>query len=161
VRSPPREYAWDCERYNAGEFEAVAVRTEEAFGGLHRVLRAALIRLGGRSPERAKEDRADKRVRGRQDKALRFYTGVLGYLKKSGIPMGPSWWLTVVSPDDTSGVELLLSIGRPFGCMAGGPYAFQFLFLWMKLIGRNLGASMGPGVVAVEVMSSLIAHPFA
>ena len=47
-----------------------------------------------------------------QDKALRFYTDVLGFMKKIDVPMGPSRWLTVVTPDDASGVELLLEPDR-------------------------------------------------
>jgi catechol 2,3-dioxygenase-like lactoylglutathione lyase family enzyme len=43
-----------------------------------------------------------------QDKALRFYTQVLGFVKKSEIPLGEARWLTVVSPDSPDGVELLL-----------------------------------------------------
>ena len=43
-----------------------------------------------------------------QEKALQFYTQVLGFTKKEDIPMGPFRWLTVVSPDDASGVELVL-----------------------------------------------------
>jgi catechol 2,3-dioxygenase-like lactoylglutathione lyase family enzyme len=43
-----------------------------------------------------------------QDKALRFYTEVLGFAKKTEIPLGPHRWLTVVSPDDPDGVELVL-----------------------------------------------------
>jgi catechol 2,3-dioxygenase-like lactoylglutathione lyase family enzyme len=43
-----------------------------------------------------------------QEKALRFYTGVLGFIKKNDIPMGQFRWLTVVSPGDANGVELLL-----------------------------------------------------
>ena len=43
-----------------------------------------------------------------QDKALRFYTDVLGFRKKTEIPMGEHRWLTVVSPDDPDGVELVL-----------------------------------------------------
>ena len=43
-----------------------------------------------------------------QDKALRFYTDVLGFVKKADIPMGEARWLTVVSPDDPEGTELLL-----------------------------------------------------
>ena len=35
-----------------------------------------------------------------QDKALRFYTETLGFMKKTEIPLGESRWLTVVSPDD-------------------------------------------------------------
>ncbi len=43
-----------------------------------------------------------------QDKALRFYTGVLGFVKKEDIPMGEFRWLTVVSPEGVDGVELVL-----------------------------------------------------
>lgn len=54
-----------------------------------------------------------------QEKALRFYTGVLGFKKKEDVPMGPFRWLTVVSPDDASGVELLL---EPDQHPAAGPF---------------------------------------
>ena len=43
-----------------------------------------------------------------QDKALRFYTEVLGFVKKTEVPLGEHRWLTVVSPDDPDGVELVL-----------------------------------------------------
>jgi catechol 2,3-dioxygenase-like lactoylglutathione lyase family enzyme len=43
-----------------------------------------------------------------QDKALRFYTEVLGFRKKTEIPLGEARWLTVVGPDDPDGTELLL-----------------------------------------------------
>jgi len=43
-----------------------------------------------------------------QDKALRFYTDVLGFVKKTEVPLGAHRWLTVVSPDDPDGVELVL-----------------------------------------------------
>jgi catechol 2,3-dioxygenase-like lactoylglutathione lyase family enzyme len=43
-----------------------------------------------------------------QDKALAFYTDVLGFVKKTEIPIGDARWLTVVSPDDLDGPELLL-----------------------------------------------------
>ncbi len=43
-----------------------------------------------------------------QDKALHFYTEVLGFEKKSEIPLGEHRWLTVVSPDDPDGTELVL-----------------------------------------------------
>jgi catechol 2,3-dioxygenase-like lactoylglutathione lyase family enzyme len=43
-----------------------------------------------------------------QDKALRFYTDVLGFAKKTEVPLGDHRWLTVVSPDDPDGTELLL-----------------------------------------------------
>ena|SRR5688572_8544705 len=43
-----------------------------------------------------------------QDKALKFYTEVLGFVKKNDIPVGEFKWLTVVSPAEPDGVELLL-----------------------------------------------------
>jgi len=43
-----------------------------------------------------------------QDKALAFYSGVLGFLPKNDIPLGSHRWLTVVSPEDPDGTELLL-----------------------------------------------------
>ena len=43
-----------------------------------------------------------------QDKALKFYTEVLGFVKKTEIPMGESTWLTVVSPEQPNGMELVL-----------------------------------------------------
>ncbi len=43
-----------------------------------------------------------------QEKALKFYTEVLGFIKKTEIPMGEHKWLTVVSPGEQNGVELLL-----------------------------------------------------
>ncbi|MFI6129896.1 VOC family protein [Micromonospora sp. NPDC051141] len=43
-----------------------------------------------------------------QEKALRFYTDVLGFVKKTDVPTGEHRWLTVVSPDAPDGVELLL-----------------------------------------------------
>jgi catechol 2,3-dioxygenase-like lactoylglutathione lyase family enzyme len=43
-----------------------------------------------------------------QDKALAFYTEVLGFEKKNDIPLGEARWLTVVPPGQAGGVELLL-----------------------------------------------------
>jgi predicted enzyme related to lactoylglutathione lyase len=43
-----------------------------------------------------------------QDKALQFYTDVFGFVKKVEIPVGAYRWLTVVSPDDRSDLELSL-----------------------------------------------------
>ncbi len=43
-----------------------------------------------------------------QDMALKFYTEVLGFVKKNDIPMGKFRWLTVVSPDEPNGAELVL-----------------------------------------------------
>ena len=44
-----------------------------------------------------------------QDKALAFYTDVLGFQKKADFTNGPYRWLTVASPDDPDGTELQLS----------------------------------------------------
>ena len=54
-----------------------------------------------------------------QEKALRFYTELLGFVKKTDLPMGTHRWLTVVSPESRDGVELLLEpdahpAARPF-----------------------------------------------
>ena len=54
-----------------------------------------------------------------QDKALRFYTEVLGFTKKTEVPFGNHRWLTVVSPDDPDGTELLL---EPDSHPAVGPF---------------------------------------
>ncbi len=43
-----------------------------------------------------------------QNKALKFYTETLGFVKKSDVTNGPYRWLTVVSPDDKNGTELVL-----------------------------------------------------
>ncbi|HTD41388.1 MAG TPA: VOC family protein [Mucilaginibacter sp.] len=43
-----------------------------------------------------------------QDKALKFYTEVLGFIKKTEFPAGDAKWLTVVSPDSSNDVEILL-----------------------------------------------------
>lgn len=43
-----------------------------------------------------------------QQKALRFYTEILGFRKKHEIPLGEDFWLTVVSPEAPEGTELLL-----------------------------------------------------
>ena len=54
-----------------------------------------------------------------QDKALQFYTEILGFNEKSEIPLGEHRWLTVTSPEDPDGVELVLEpdnhpAARPF-----------------------------------------------
>ena len=44
-----------------------------------------------------------------QDKALQFYTDVLGFTKKADFSNGPFRWLTVASPDEPDGTELQLA----------------------------------------------------
>ena len=66
-----------------------------------------------------------------QQKALRFYTEILGFEKKAEIPLGEFLWLTVVSPGEPNGTELLLEPDnhpavRPFKSALvedGVPYA--------------------------------------
>ena len=45
-----------------------------------------------------------------QAKALHFYTDVLGFEKKNDVPLGHHRWLTVVSPDDRDGPELVACV---------------------------------------------------
>ena len=45
-----------------------------------------------------------------QEKALRFYTEVLGFVKKADFSQGPFRWLTVASPEDPDGTELQLAL---------------------------------------------------
>ena len=45
-----------------------------------------------------------------QEKALRFYTEVLGFVKKTDVSQGPFRWLTVASPEDPDGTELQLAL---------------------------------------------------
>jgi catechol 2,3-dioxygenase-like lactoylglutathione lyase family enzyme len=54
-----------------------------------------------------------------QEKALQFYTNVLGFVKKNDIPLGEARWLTVVSPENAAGPELLL---EPDSHPAAGPF---------------------------------------
>jgi predicted enzyme related to lactoylglutathione lyase len=44
-----------------------------------------------------------------QDKALRFYTDVLGFVKKADVTQGPFRWLTVASPEEPDGTELQIA----------------------------------------------------
>jgi predicted enzyme related to lactoylglutathione lyase len=47
-----------------------------------------------------------------QDKALRFYTEVLGFVKKADFSQGPYRWLTVASPEEPEGTELQLALNN-------------------------------------------------
>src|SRR5246127_2840577 len=55
-----------------------------------------------------------------QDKALRFYTEVLGFAKKADFSQGPYRWLTVASPEEPDGTELQLALNSN-----PAPKAFQ------------------------------------
>jgi len=100
-----------------------------------------------------------------QENALRFYTTILGFVKKKDIPMGQFRWLTVSSPEGAEGVELVL---EPIGfspaqtyqkaLFAAGIPATAFLtndihaeYLRLKALGvgfRGEPKSMGP-IIAV------------
>jgi len=54
-----------------------------------------------------------------QDKALRFYTDILGFEKKTEVPLGEHRWLTVVSAEEPDGIELVL---EPDGHPAVKPF---------------------------------------
>ncbi len=54
-----------------------------------------------------------------QEKALKFYTEILGFVKKEDVAAGQYRWLTVVSPDDENGTKLLL---EPNDNAAAGTY---------------------------------------
>jgi predicted enzyme related to lactoylglutathione lyase len=58
-----------------------------------------------------------------QGKALQFYTEILGFVKKTDIPMGEHKWLTVVSKEEQDGVELVLE-----------PMAFQPAQVYQKAL---------------------------
>jgi predicted enzyme related to lactoylglutathione lyase len=69
-----------------------------------------------------------------QDKALKFYTDVLGFQKKADFSNGSYRWLTVVSPEDPDGMELLLEssadpVGKAYqeGLFAQNRPAAQFV----------------------------------
>src|SRR5437868_10502832 len=47
-----------------------------------------------------------------QEKALHFYTEVLGFVKKADFSQGPYRWLTVASPEEPDGVELQLALNN-------------------------------------------------
>ena len=54
-----------------------------------------------------------------QAKALSFYTDVLGFVKKTDVPLGEHRWLTVAAPDQPDGPELVL---EPDAHPAAGPF---------------------------------------
>src|ERR1700751_127486 len=47
-----------------------------------------------------------------QEKALRFYTDVLGFVKKADFTQGPFRWLTVASPEEPEGTQLQLALNN-------------------------------------------------
>jgi predicted enzyme related to lactoylglutathione lyase len=60
-----------------------------------------------------------------QGKALKFYTNVLGFVKKLDLPAGKFKWLTVVSPEEPEGTQLLLSPADPGGFHGSASKTYQ------------------------------------
>jgi len=60
-----------------------------------------------------------------QDRALRFYTEVLGFAKKGDFSQGPYRWLTVTSPEDPEGTELQLALNNDPAAKAFQQARFQ------------------------------------
>jgi predicted enzyme related to lactoylglutathione lyase len=60
-----------------------------------------------------------------QEKALRFYTEVLGFVKKNDFSQGPFRWLTVASPEDPGGTELQLALNDNPAAQAWQQAMFQ------------------------------------
>jgi predicted enzyme related to lactoylglutathione lyase len=60
-----------------------------------------------------------------QDKALRFYTEVLGFAKKTDFSQGPYRWLTVTSPEEPHGTELQLALNNNAAASAYQQALFQ------------------------------------
>ncbi len=60
-----------------------------------------------------------------QDRALRFYTDVLGLMKKADVSQGPYRWLTVVSPEEPDGTELQLALNESPAAKAYQQALFQ------------------------------------
>lgn len=101
-----------------------------------------------------------------QQKALEFYTNILGFVKRADIPMGEYRWLTVVSPDGSRSVELLLEPNTQPAAKAfqkamydAGVPASMFAvsdiqqeYKRMKILGvtfRSAPMAMGPVIAAV------------
>src|SRR6187402_3606862 len=60
-----------------------------------------------------------------QEKALRFYTDVLGFVKKADFSNGPFRWLTVASPEEPDGTELQLALNNDPAAKAYQQAMFQ------------------------------------
>ena len=102
-----------------------------------------------------------------QDKALRFYTEVLGFTKKADFSNGPFRWLTVASPDDPDGTELQLALNDNPAAKAYQQAIFQqgqpaFMFFTDDVKGdyeriKALGAefTMPPTVVPGSTIAKL------
>jgi len=83
-----------------------------------------------------------------QDKALEFYTETLGFVKKHDVPAGEFRWITLVSPDDQDGTELVLEPND-------NPAAKEYQ---MKLLDQGIPATMFGVADVREEFHRLIKH---
>jgi len=86
-----------------------------------------------------------------QDKALRFYTEVLGFTKKADFSQGPFRWLTVASPEEPDGTELQLALNDNPAAKAYQQAMFQesqraamFFTDYERIKGRGAEFTMPP-----------------
>src|SRR6478736_4421489 len=101
-----------------------------------------------------------------QNKALRFYTEVLGFTKKADFSQGPFRWLTVTSPDEPDGTELQLALNDNPAAKAYQQALFEqhrpaVMFFTDDVKGdhREIGARGGGFIMApTEVTGSTIAQ---
>ena len=89
-----------------------------------------------------------------QQKALRFYTEMLGFQKKTEVPVGDLFWLTVVSPEEPDGTELLL---EPDTHPAVKPY--KTALVEDGIPGGFLRRRGRPGRVRAAVFEGCTVHP--
>ncbi len=102
-----------------------------------------------------------------QDKALRFYTEVLGFAKKTDFSQGPYRWLTVTSPEEPEGTELQLALNNNPAAKAYQAAMFEqrqpaALFFtddvkgdYERIKGRGAEFSMPPTDVTASIIAML------
>ena len=102
-----------------------------------------------------------------QDKALRFYTEILGFTKKADFSNGPYRWLTVASPDEPDGTELQLALNNSPAAEAYQKAIFQqrqpaVMFFtddvkgdYERIKGRGAEFTMPPTDVTASIIAML------
>lgn len=102
-----------------------------------------------------------------QERALRFYTDVLGFVKKADFSNGPFRWLTVASAEDPDGTELQLALNDKPAAKAWQQAIFQqgqpaAMFFtddvqadYERLKARGVAFTMLPTVVTASVIAML------
>ena len=98
-----------------------------------------------------------------QDKALRFYTEVLGLTKKADFSNGPYRWLTVTSPEEPDGTELQLALNDNPAAKAyqqalfrqGQPAVMFFKGDYERVNARGAGFTMPPTAVTGSTIAQL------